>query len=264
MQGKKPVGKEPEGKEIAPAEQTSSIEAIMRKDPVLTILLDVGCSTEVFEKLRRLKDVFTEFKFRTSPIEFVELSFYPDPKYPTNIDRHIGYRKDLKVTFGGIPSKGIAVLSIGEEAPQGPLAEHINQAIAIVTLNDLQEFVRALAPGKSIRLGWRPKQNPEEPEKGINAGKVVLVDLLTLTQEEYNALPPLNYELIIEGQKTPTLMVGQFKPTRGKDMACQLSKFRFAGPGQDVENAIVLLTRLFDYENGVNVSNTSETKQLTG
>jgi len=241
------------GKEFALAEKTS-LEDIGKIDPITT----VGFTPKLGWLLSELKVALAN-NFKESPIKFLEITFHPDPEYQTPLLLRTEFEDNVKVTLRVVPPKrgslisgterrpGSACLEVGTEGSEGTLS--------LVSLKNLQDFVEQLAQGKSVKLGWAPVPVVTSP-----VDEPVLVDFLTLTQPEYNVLPPRVYSLIIEGQPEPMFMVGAQTLNWTKDVACLLSKFRFYGSGQEIERALELLPGLLDYKNSVSAPHGSESQ----
>ncbi len=252
MQGKK---EQPTtGKELVYVEQTS-LEAIGRKNPILA----AGFTPSLPVRFKELNDVLAAHE--GSPIKFVEIVSYPDSEFPMQPLVRTEFKDHLKVTLqvvppskGSIksdPSPGGVYLAVGEDSSDGTLS--------LVYLNDLQNFVRQLAPGKKAHLFWSRTQVPGRD----SVDETVLADFLALTQSEFDKLPAWPYSLVIDGQPEPMFKVGNMRLLITGDTACLLSKFRFYWTGEaggEAERAMELLSRLLDYKNSASAPRTAETE----
>lgn len=249
MEGKRPIGKE-----IAPVEQIP-LKAIVRNDPTLAPIFAAGFTPKLPELMNALNVALTTFP--KSPIKFIEIAFYPDAQYPIRPLIRTEFEEHSKVTLRMIPPKragGGAGTAFTEESPGG-VSLSIGEAgfegtLASARLNDLQELVRQLAPGKKAILGWVPQPTPGKDTIGEAP---ITEDFLALTQSALNKLPVHYYGLIIDGQPEPMFRVGLTTIGAKSNTVFMLSQFRFvwAGPaGAEAERAMELLSRFLDFKNG--------------
>jgi hypothetical protein len=169
-----------------------------------------------------------------SPIKFIEITVHPDSQYNPLPSVRTEFNSENKITLTVVPPKrgkdgdcpSKVYLRIGEG--QG------FDYITMVYLDSLQNFVRELVPNKVARL------------IGTEEKKMVMEDLLALTQEMYDKLPRIQYLLQVDGLREPLFRVGACGMSDGN--ACQLSKFRFESTAEEVEKAMDLLSILLSVE----------------
>lgn len=264
--GKDGTKEEPaKGTEIVYVERIP-LEATAKANP----LVAVGFSPKLPQLLQNLNNSLVEFgrdarlPLEQSPIEFCEMTFYPDPQYPISPLLRTEFQEHKKVIIRVFPPKkesvnkdaspGAVMVGIGEE--ESPLGS--KAMLSILSLKELQSLIKELAPGKRVKLvnvelGSDPMEKISPP-----------LDFLALTQMEFE-LEMLKkhvfFGLVIEGQPRPTFAMRPFSVGHNDDLKCALSQFRlYCDNGQEAERVIELVTNALSFQKSASANKSASTK----
>lgn len=234
-----------EQRNIVVRHEQTGIEQI-RRDPFLA---KVGFSHLLGQRLMRLNDVLLE---KDDPkISSVGITMVPG-KTPL-ITTDVRHGEGMRVLIEG-ESSGLANLQLDSNTYLG----------VVITIKDIQDFVKSLFPDKKVRVFSYANPELEEPLKDLDE------DIYSLNSEvlkpfmefrkaktpperkKHNeTLPYYDFEVRLSDQELPrhktSLLLFRLRTGGGSDrVGCSIKEFNYRGRPNQVEEVLDKIIKLFD------------------
>lgn len=209
----------------------------------------VGFSPQLSQRLMKLNNVFS--KRDAPPLESVGITMVPG-RIPV-VTTHIDHGQGMRVLIEGYASGG-ASLRLESESYFG----------AMVTVDDIQGFIKSLFPNQQCRIFSKEAPDVEEPIGDLNEDLYVInseslrpfaefVKAKKINDSTGNPVT-MNYHTFViklSDQKDPSrrdfvLSFGLRRVHYSDKVACAVNKINYRGRANEVEDAMDKITSLFD------------------